>query len=398
MRKTGWAALALTAAVMVSAPRDAAAQAPVRFIGMGDSIGEAVQSADASAVTQGYSYINLIAWRMGAPMPLPIIRTGWFATVGDTSERSRVDPSVRTLNLAVNGADVHSLIHDRADATTVAQINSETDLVLFPRLGSQLEIAETLRPEYAAVWIGNNDALAAVTSYNQLDASQLTPLPDFTTDFTEIVTRLEAMGTKAVFATVPDVTSIALVLNGDDVARFIGPHQMPAGHLTTVFTMMLIRLGFESPSVLANPNYTLDPQEQQAISQHILAINNVIRTVAAAHDMPVVDIHAIYNYLAASPISIAGYPLTHKFLGGLFSLDGVHPSNIGQALVAYFFIEAFNQHYGAGIPQIDGGALAWIVQNDPFVDRDGDGRVNGRFGAGLVETLFNLVGVAGDSD
>jgi hypothetical protein len=39
-----------------------------------------------------------------------------------------------------------------------------------------------------------------------------------------------------------------------------------------------------------------------------------------------------------------------------------------------------------------------IILNDPFVDLDGDGRVRGRPGFGLLETLGPLLGISGDTD
>ena len=64
--------------------------------------------------------------------------------VDNTDRRSRLFSSISTSNLAVSGADVHGLLNDRVDALTEDEIDSETDLVLFPRLGSQIEIAESV--------------------------------------------------------------------------------------------------------------------------------------------------------------------------------------------------------------------------------------------------------------
>jgi hypothetical protein len=52
----------------------------------------------------------------------------------------------------VNGADAESLLNDAATATDVSQIATETDLVLFPWLGSQMQVAEQLRPARVACW------------------------------------------------------------------------------------------------------------------------------------------------------------------------------------------------------------------------------------------------------
>ncbi|HKY23378.1 MAG TPA: SGNH/GDSL hydrolase family protein [Vicinamibacterales bacterium] len=372
--------------------------AQVPFVGMGDSIGEGVQSADASYATQPYSFLNLIAWRMGAPFPLPYILSDWLASISSVDQRPRFDPSVAGLNLAVSGADVGSLLRDRADAATTADINSETDLVLFPRQGSQMEIAEGLQPQVVACWIGNNDALGAVLASDHLDASQLTPIPQFEADFTEIVLRLQAIGAKVVFGTIPDVTRIAYLIDNDDLVRFLGSdHGLPEGSWTTLPTLLGLKLGLVSPSILSDPNYVLDAAEAATISARIAAFNNIIRSVATAHGMAVADTALVFDAIANEGMTIAEVPITTRMLGGLFSLDGVHPSNFGQGLAASVFIDALNAKYGLNIAPIDWPILGSLFLTDPFIDRDGDGRVSGRFGYGVLETIGSIVGLSGDT-
>jgi hypothetical protein len=392
------AIVAVTLVVLVSAPSPRA-QAGVPFVGMGDSIGEGVQSGDASAVTQGLSFLNLMAWRMGAEFPLPWIQTNFLGAVGSVDGRSRYDLSTRARNLAVSGADVTSILTDAATAVTPADIDTETELVLYPETGSQIEIAERLRPHTVAVWIGNNDALGAALAYDQLNATQLTPIPEFTARFTELVERIDALGSRAVFGTVPNISAIAFLADRHDLIRFLGTdYGLPEGHLTSIAAMMLVRLGLENGSLFSNPSFVLDPAEQAIVSAHVDAINNVIRTTVAAHGMAVADLHTIYQFLSVAPFDFFGATLSTRFLGGIFSLDGVHPSNTGHGLAAYFFIEALNQHYGSAIPQIDGGVFTFLVSTDPHIDHDGDGRVRGRFGAGLLETLLSILNISGDSN
>ena len=133
-RRPALFALALTLVILVvPAARKATGQtSSALFVGMGDSIGEGVQSADANLFTQPFSFLNLIAVRMSAPFPIPLISTNPVASVSSVLGRSRIDPKVRTFNLAVSGA---------ATATDVSQIATETDLVLFPWLGSQMQVA-----------------------------------------------------------------------------------------------------------------------------------------------------------------------------------------------------------------------------------------------------------------
>lgn len=397
-RRTALLGWALTFIILVApAARNASGQTSALFVGMGDSIGEGVQSADASVFTQAFSFPNLIAWKMSARFPIPLIRTNPFASVSDVQGRSRIDPTVRTLNLAVSGADAESLLNDAATATEVSQIDSETELVLFPWLGSQMQVAERLRPARVACWIGNNDALGAVVAFDHLDASQLTPVPDFTAQFTEIADRLQAMGSAVVFGTIPDVTRIAFLIDRADLIRFLGSDfGLPDSSRTSLTALVLVKLGLSNPAIFSNPDFVLDAQELQTISAHVDALNSVIRNVAAAHGMAVADIHAAYDFLATNPPVIGGVPLTTRFLGGVFSLDGVHPSNFTQAIVANIFIDQFNAHYGTNTPHIDGSTMFLLFRTDPFVDKDGDGQVTGRRGAGLVETLSAFLGFSGD--
>lgn len=377
----------------------ATASAQVPFVGMGDSIGESVQSADAAYATQQYSFLNLIAWRMGVAFPQPYIATNPLASISSTNGRTRISPSVAGLNLAVSGADVGSLLRDRADATSTSEINSETDLVLYPRQGSQMEVAEALKPDIVVCWIGNNDALGAVLASDHLDASQLTPIAEFTADFTEIAQRLKAINARVVFGTIPDVTRIAYLIDNDDLVRFLGnDYGLPEGSWTTLPTLLALKLGIAQPTILQDPNFILDSAEAATINARITAFNNIIRSVATTNGMAVAETAAMFDAIADNPPVIAGVPITTRFLGGLFSLDGVHPSNFGQGLAAMLFIDALNAHYGLSVPRMDGAPLGSLFLTDPFIDRDGDGRVTGRFGFGVLETISLILGISGDTN
>jgi len=213
------------------------------------------------------------------------------------------------------------------------------------------------------------------------------------------VSRLDAAGAKAAFGTIPDITSIAFLLNRQDLIRFLGQdYGLPAGSLVGLPAMMLVKLGLLPGSVFSDPNYVLDPTEQQIISTRINQLNAVIYNTVTAHNMALVDTHGIFQFLSQNTLNLFGVNLTTRFLGGLFSLDGVHPSNIGHGLAAYFFIDALNQRYGANISQIDGYTLYLLTAGDPFIDKDHDGKITGRFGLGLLETVFNLLGLSGDSN
>ena len=83
------------------------AAAQIQYVGLGDSIGEGVQSADANQWTQPFGYHNLIALRLGANFPLPLIQSGPLALVGDTNLRSRLAPAIGGRGGGGNGRQIN---------------------------------------------------------------------------------------------------------------------------------------------------------------------------------------------------------------------------------------------------------------------------------------------------
>jgi hypothetical protein len=162
--------------------------------------------------------------------------------------------------------------------------------------------------------------------------------------------------------------------------------------------MLLIKLGLVDGSILKNPDWVLDATEISRISERVGAFNQIISDAASRAGMPVADIHGLYQTISANPPTILGTKLTNRYLGGLFSLDGVHPSNTGHAILANAFISKANSFYQMSIPPIGPTALLGTFLFDPFVDFDGDLKVRGRPLAGLLETLGPVLGISGDQN
>lgn len=374
------------------------AQSPPALVSLGDSIGEGVQSADANLFTQINSFPNLIAGQMGVSFPLPLIVSNPFAFIVSTEGRFRLQPEVFAANLAVSEANSTSILRERSSTP----VHSETDLVLQPRLGvSQVEAAEQMGSPLIICWIGSNDALGSILAFDHMDASQLTPISVFDANYTELIQRLSAAAKKVngrlIVANVPDVTDVAFLADGNDLRKFLGSdYGLPTGSYTSIVTMGLIKTGMASPSLLQDPDHVLDAQEIKTIQNRIDAFNQIIAARAAQAGVPVVDMNGMFKFLSVFPIVIDGRPITFHYLGGAFSLDGVHPSNIGHAVIANAFILALDINFHMNIPLIPIERLLQIYRDDPFVDLDGDLKVRGRPLLGLLETFGPLLGISGD--
>jgi GDSL-like Lipase/Acylhydrolase len=367
---------------------------PPPFVGLGDSLGEGVQSADANAATEPHSYLAVFAKQMGVAFPLPLIRTNPFGVVGSTNGRSRIDPTMLVSNLAVSGASTGSILRDAAGLP----IDDETDLVEEPRTGTQIEIAQQLQAPFMICWIGSNDVLGAALSFDHLNGSQITPLPVFQANFQQIVSGLTGWNNQVVFGNIPDVTEIGFLMSPQDLQLFLGnSYGLPDGSYTTVVAMLLIRLGLLPASILQDPDWVLDPSEVQTIQNAIASFNQTIAQDAAAVNMPVVDVHGWLNYLVQHPRTVGNVPLLTRYNGGVFSLDGVHPSDVGHAMLANAFIRKVDVFWHMNIPTIPEDQMLTIALDDPFVDYNGDLVVRGRPYHGLLETLGPTLGISGDS-
>jgi hypothetical protein len=100
--------------------------------------------------------------------------------------------------------------------------------------------------------------------------------------------------------------------------------------------------------------------------------------------------------LPEKPPVFNGTTLTRRNNGGLFTLDGIYPSDIGHALGANLFIQSANMAFGMSVPLLTETQLMQIADADPFIDWNGNLVVRGRPFTGLLETLGPFLGISGD--
>ena len=94
--------------------------------------------------------------------------------------------------------------------------------------------------------------------------------------------------------------------------------------------------------------WVLLPSEQEEIATATAAFNQIIETAATQAGLALVDANAILNQLANGGITSNQFTLTSSLVtGGAFSLDGIHPTARGYALLANEFMKAIDATYGA---------------------------------------------------
>ncbi|CAN1552053.1 GDSL lipase/esterase [Flavobacteriaceae bacterium] len=96
--------------------------------------------------------------------------------------------------------------------------------------------------------------------------------------------------------------------------------------------------------------YILLPTEVAEIKTYTDAYNTTIETAAEANGLAIFNAKVVMDQLTTTGVTANGYTLKSTYVtGGAFSLDGVHPSPRGYALIANKFMEAINAKYGSNL-------------------------------------------------
>lgn len=320
-------------------------------------------------------------------------------------------------NLGVPGALAYDVLFatnkdNCASAVFAGVPNPYFDLVLRNsalNAGTQLQQALAQNPTLITLWIGNNDVLGYATS-GGISPSAPTSATQFQQLFGGICNGIAQAGKQAVVANIPNVSAIPFFTTvGPQIAIGTPWSQLaPSGVVGLVYQKTGGAIGVaDSLSLLTGTNLVtlrgssyapllgqptgkfyrdngipvpgtvdttkpfgfhpqnpwpnaliLDSDEIQIANQAVTDYNNIIAATAANFGFAVVDINSVFNQIRANDFTggtvFNGVTFRTTFVtGGLFSLDGVHPTNQGQAIIANEFIKVINSKYNAQFPLID---------------------------------------------
>jgi phospholipase/lecithinase/hemolysin len=281
-------------------------------------------------------------------------------------------------------------------------------------IGTQFQQAAALDPTFVTLWIGNNDVLGFATSGGTKPAAP-TDVPTFTALYTATGGAIASLGAQVVVGNIPDVASIPffttvgpqmalgvpwsqlallgvpglfyqehgntgpsmtvfadsltlltggvlVTLKGSSYASLVGT---PTGKFYTDFGFPGLPPGIDTTQAFGvhpqNPwpdALILDPGEIITAKSTVDAYNGVISSVADANGFGLVDFNTFFKGIRASDFAggtvIDGITFkTFYVSGGLFSLDGVHPTSQGQAIMANEFIKVINSKFSANIPLVN---------------------------------------------
>jgi hypothetical protein len=234
---------------------------------------------------------------------------------------------------------------------------------------------------FFSCWLGNNDALSYATSGGigaEGTPNGLTPTPIFTTNYTAIMNKLTEGGRKGVVIGIPNIilapyfttatAQINALLKAQNIpglaissksatggVRLSGAGDYFLLSISSVLTDFLAKGVGLSASNPVPDQYVLDANEVTTLTNRVNEFNTVLKTQADAKGAAYVDINPIFQQLAqAGGLTQNGINYTTSFIqGGVFSLDGIHLTPAGYALVANEIIKGINAKYTATIPQVN---------------------------------------------
>ncbi|WP_289023581.1 G-D-S-L family lipolytic protein [uncultured Salegentibacter sp.] len=118
-------------------------------------------------------------------------------------------------------------------------------------------------------------------------------------------------------------------------------------------------------SVPLGDQHVLTNAEQSLIRNATQKYNQIIAGLAQANGLAFIDANAMLNQLADGGIPYDGGTITSTFAtGGAFSLDGIHLTPRGNAVIANEIISTINETYNADIPKVNPGSYATVTASN----------------------------------
>lgn len=369
-----------------------------RYVALGNSLTAGVQSGALFQSGQNYSYAALIAKQVNTTFEIPFISDpGLPSGANGRIEVISIDPFITTINtsmgqpinttypapynnLGVPGAFVYDILNatNANDCYTAKFAQSPNPLfdVILRGLGSEFTQAKLQQPTFLTLWIGNNDVLGFATSGGTIP---YTPEQNFGGLYSQLIDSIKTLNAKVVVANIPDVSTIPFFTTVGDQLRAQGistiwgtdynNQVIPMNLSSTLITLPASELLYDengNPTGIgltqSNPlpnNVLLDSVEISVIQNVVRSYNTTINSlVSNAANFALVDIYSLLNMYRAADllggIETDGIKFSTLFVsGGMFSLDGVHLTSQGYALVANEFIKKINEKFNAKIPLIN---------------------------------------------
>jgi hypothetical protein len=356
-----------------------------RFVSLGTSNSQGVQSAGIFATAQRAAWPAELARRAGTPYALPLIQDpgcgppllpplavnlALVAAFQDDLVTGvmnfcmplRDGVTLPTNNVAISGAKVRDALRTTPEIEA-ARVPRKGELYRRVLLPGQTQVTAMLawKPTFVSVELVANEVLPASTG--RIEA--MTPYAEWERDYDEVLAAVKSTGAGAVLVGVPNdaakFPSIrrareffnewpALLGLGISVSLncyFSSNHLFIPGYLLTLVS--------KAPTTATCANvpgavdYVLTASDINAINARLAQLNARVQAKAAENGYAYFSLESVYG-LPKPKLNVIDLLFSNNPFGPNISLDGVHPSTAGQAILATAAAQAINAKYGVAIP------------------------------------------------
>ena len=368
------------------APKVVTAQSLMaRFVSLGTSNSQGAQSAGISPAGQHTTWPAQLALRAGVPYDIPLLQNpgcnpplipplalnlALVAAFGDDLVNAimtscaplRSGVTLPASNLAISGANAWDALHSTIESV---QHPSARKAELYRRVllpgQTQVTAMLTKQPTFVSVELAANEVLPASTG--RIDA--MTPFNQWQPVYDTILGAVKSTGAGAVLVGLPNNAANFPSIRSARELYDLWPYLLVLGISVSekcssssnylFIPGYLLSLLAETPTtatcadVAGEADFVLTSSDMSAINSLMAAMNAHIQAKASANGWAYFSLSALYD-LPKPALNVFDMLLSTSPFGPNISLDGVHPSAQGQAILAAAAAQAINAKYGVSIP------------------------------------------------
>lgn len=381
----------------VVVPEAAASNVLKRYVAIGTSVSMGWQSDGVNATTQSQSWPAQLSRLSGMEMDVPYIQgTGCKAPIvaplaankRTTGEPQNVSDAAAICTTLQPGIDLPARNLALAGATTLDAINATPQNMthpLFSRLArnilpprmSQLAAAAAQNPKVLSIELGANEVLqarsgVAIPGVTIFPTANWIPLYNTVADtaakyaqqvlltglISDVATFPSFRRGSEIFADAPTLlaafhVSVSSDCDGSANLVFV-PVRIPTAIATGAFNRVngLPPYAFScADGGLGVQDFVLTPAEAQVVNSTMAAMSSHIRSTASRIGAAYFELQSLYGLPGLKPTFSSVQLMTSaQPYGPYISLDGIHPSEAGHAVLAAAAARALNDRYRLRIP------------------------------------------------
>ena len=373
------------AAASLSGNALTAQQMFARYVALGTSNSQGVQSAGIFAAGQRAAWPAELARRVGVPFSLPLVQdpgcgpplppplvsglilVGAFGDDLVTAVMNFCAPlrdgvTLPANSVAISGAKVRDALRSTPETETAR--NARKGMLytrVLPPGQTQVTAMLAQSPTFVSVELAANEVLPASTG--RVEA--MTPYADWERDYDAVLAAVKSTGARGVLvglplnaATFPSIRRAREFFNEWPALLPLGITVSLSCYLSSNYVFVpgyLLTLVSRAPTTATCANvpgavdYVLTSGDINTINARMAQMNARMQAKASENGWAYFSLDAVYG-LPKPSLDLVKILFSSAPFGTNISLDGVHPSAAGQSVLATAAVQAISAKYGVAIP------------------------------------------------